>query len=115
MDIEANSGQALSGPKDKSLEAFKTWFMEIVKRLTKAGTEIELTENEWIESWNEYWENKSYSKIIEFGTKANADNYIAAGWELIENRAEPFALGRTIIVYRIGWPHSSGKPFYAAH
>ena len=45
MEFEANNGQALSGPKDRSLEAFKAWFMEIVKRLTKEGTEIELTEN----------------------------------------------------------------------
>ena len=50
-----------------------------------------------------------YSQVIEFGTKANADAYIAAGWELIETRAEPFILGRTIIVYRVGWP-SGGEP-----
>ena len=32
-----------SGPKDRSLEAYKIWFMEITKRLTKEGTEIKLT------------------------------------------------------------------------
>ena len=44
-----------------------------------------------------------HSKILEFGSKVNADNYIAAGWELFETRAEPFVLGKTIIVYRVGW------------
>ena len=51
-----------------------------------------------------------YSKVIEFGTKANADTYILAGWELIETRAEPFILGRTIIIYRVGWSRDNGKP-----
>jgi hypothetical protein len=50
-----------------------------------------------------------YSQVIEFGTKTNADTYIAAGWELIETRAEPFILGRTIIVYRVGWPHGNSE------
>jgi hypothetical protein len=51
----------------------------------------------------------AYSQVIEFGTKANADAFIAAGWELIETRAEPFILGRTIIIYRVGWP-GDGEP-----
>ena len=51
-----------------------------------------------------------YSQIIEFGTKANSDVYIAAGWELIETSAEPFILGRTIIIYRVGWPVGGGEP-----
>ena len=45
-----------------------------------------------------------HSKVIEFGSKANADSYIAAGWELIETRSEPLALGRTIIVCIVEWP-----------
>jgi hypothetical protein len=45
-----------------------------------------------------------YSQVVEFGTKANAEAYIAAGWELIETRAEAFILGRTIIIYRVRWP-----------
>jgi len=44
-----------------------------------------------------------HSKFIGFGSKANPDSYIAAGWELIETRAEPFVLGKTIIVYLVGW------------
>jgi hypothetical protein len=51
-----------------------------------------------------------YNKVIEFGSKANADSYVAAGWDLIETCAEPFALGRTIIVYRVGWPDGAGEP-----
>jgi hypothetical protein len=50
-----------------------------------------------------------HSQVIEFGSKANADRYIAAGWELIDVRAEPFILGRTIIIYRVGWPEGAGK------
>lgn len=52
----------------------------------------------------------AYSRVIEFGTKANADNYVAAGWELIETRAEPFILARTIIIYRVGWPFDNVQP-----
>jgi hypothetical protein len=48
-----------------------------------------------------------HSKVIEFGSKANADSYIAAGWEPIETRAEPFVLGKTIIVYLVGWTLAS--------
>ena len=51
-----------------------------------------------------------YNQVVEFGTKANAEIYVAAGWKLIETRAEPFALGRTIIVYRVGWPEGAGAP-----
>lgn len=50
-----------------------------------------------------------HSKVIEFGSKAKADSYIAAGWELIETRAEPFVLGKTIIVYLVGWPLAAGE------
>jgi hypothetical protein len=51
--------RATSHPKDRSLEAYKEWFMQIVKRLTKEGTEIRLTEEEWIASWKEYWKENS--------------------------------------------------------
>ena len=48
-----------------------------------------------------------HGKVIEFGAKANAYSYMAAGWELIETRAEPFVLGKTIIVYPMGWTLAS--------
>ena len=59
MESPSNKRKSFAGPKDRSLEAYKVWFMEVVKRLTKAGTEIKLTEEEWIASWKEYWEAES--------------------------------------------------------
>ena len=59
MKNKSNKGQTFPGPKDPSLEAYKVWFMEVVKRLTKEGTEIKLTEEEWISSWMEYWVEES--------------------------------------------------------
>ena len=44
--------------------------------------------------WNT--DKSKHSKVIEFGTKANADRYVAAGWEIIETRAEPFILGKLL-------------------
>ena len=44
----------LSRTKDKSLEAYKAWIMEIARRLTTAETEIKLTEQEWIENWKAF-------------------------------------------------------------
>ena len=43
-------------PKDKSLEAYKEWVIDIAKRLTK--TEFLLSENEWEENWKEFWKGK---------------------------------------------------------
>ena len=48
-----------------------------------------------------------HSEVIEFGSSANADSHIAAGWGPIETRAEPFVLGKTIIVYLVGWTLAS--------
>lgn len=59
MDNSSNKRQSFPGPKDRSLEAYKIWFMEVVKRLTKPGTEIKLTEDEWLASWKEYWDEES--------------------------------------------------------
>jgi hypothetical protein len=55
MENPPNKRQSFPGPKDRSLEAYKVWFMEVVKRLTKEGTEIKLTEEEWIASWMDFW------------------------------------------------------------
>jgi hypothetical protein len=59
MENQPDNKKAFPGPKDTSLEAYKAWFMEVVKRLTKEGTEIKLTEEEWIASWMEYWRETS--------------------------------------------------------
>lgn len=45
-----------SRPKDQSLEAYKAWITEIANRLTTQKTAINLTEEEWIENWEEFWE-----------------------------------------------------------
>ena len=60
MKDKSNEKPTISRPKDNSLEAYKAWLMEIIKRLTKEGTEVRLTEDEWIASWKEYWEEKSH-------------------------------------------------------
>ena len=59
MKGKAKKSEAVSRPKDRSLEAYKEWFLQIVKRYTKEGTEIRLTEKEWVASWKEYWKENS--------------------------------------------------------
>jgi len=56
--MEKNPGKNvdLSLPKNKSLEAYKDWVKDIAKRLTK--TEFLLSEQEWTESWKEFWKGK---------------------------------------------------------
>ena len=53
-----------------------------------------------------------YSKIIDIRPKINADNYIRAGWELLETRtvAAPSTKSKSTLIYRLGWPASSGQP-----
>ena len=52
----------------------------------------------------------NHSRIIEFSLKANVDNYIAAGWELIETRTQFIGTKQAILLYRIGWPKDAGDP-----
>jgi hypothetical protein len=54
MEDKPNNRLAPSRPKDKSLEAYKAWITELVSRLT-TNNEIQLTEQEWIAHWKEYW------------------------------------------------------------
>lgn len=63
MESQPDNRQTFPGPRDMSLEAYKVWFMGVVKRLTREGTEIKLTEDEWIESWKEYWEGGFNSPV----------------------------------------------------
>ena len=44
----------LAGTKDRSVEAYKVWIMEIASQLTTPGSEIKLTEKEWIENWKAF-------------------------------------------------------------
>ena len=58
MESQLNIRETVSHPKDRSLEAYKAWVMEIARRLTKDATKIKLTEEEWIANWKEYWKER---------------------------------------------------------
>ncbi|MGZ9164802.1 MAG: hypothetical protein ACXW4U_06465 [Anaerolineales bacterium] len=51
-----------------------------------------------------------YSKFINFSLEENADNYIQAGWELIETRTILIGDDAAILVYGLGWPRNAGNP-----
>ena len=55
MKIPMNETVTPSRPRNKSVEAYKAWIMEIARRLTTKETSIQMTETEWIASWKEYW------------------------------------------------------------
>jgi len=55
MNIQTNDRLTHSYPKDKSVEAYKVWIMEIAQRLTTEKNKFQLTEAEWMASWKEYW------------------------------------------------------------
>lgn len=44
-----------SRPTDKSLQAFKDWMENMVKRLNPNAQEDTLTEEEWIQNWKKFW------------------------------------------------------------
>ena len=56
MENKPGKKMELSLPKNKSLEAYKEWVIDIAKRLTK--TEFLLSEKEWEENWKEFWKGK---------------------------------------------------------
>ncbi len=45
-----------SRPKDKSLEAFKVWILEMYEHLT-GKREDTTTEEQWIALWKAFWED----------------------------------------------------------
>jgi hypothetical protein len=51
-----------------------------------------------------------YSKFMNFSLKENADNYIQAGWELLEARTFLIGDHAAILAYRVGWPRNAGNP-----
>jgi len=51
-----------------------------------------------------------HSKIIDFSSKVNTDNYVRAGWELIETRSELIGNAEAVLIYRVGWPRNAGEP-----
>ncbi len=56
MEYRPGNKVEISQPKDKSLDAYKAWVIEIAKRLMK--TELIMSEEEWIKSWKQYWSGK---------------------------------------------------------
>ena len=61
METTLNKSLTLSRPKDRSVEAYKAWMMEIASRLTTEPKAIKLTQAEWVASWKEFWTEKSVS------------------------------------------------------
>jgi hypothetical protein len=51
-----------------------------------------------------------YSKFINFSLEENTDNYIQAGWELIEARTILIGDNAAILMFRLGWPRNAGNP-----
>jgi len=52
--IAESKGVLLSRPKDKSLEGYKAWIMEMYTHLT-GKSETTMSEAEWEQKWNEFW------------------------------------------------------------
>ena len=52
-----NKKVILSRPKDKSLESFKAWIMELTLHMT-GKAEDTMTPAEWEEKWKEFWGNE---------------------------------------------------------
>ena len=61
MENTLNKRVTLSRPKDKSVEAYKAWMMEIARRLTTEPSAIKLSQAEWLANWKEFWTEKSGS------------------------------------------------------
>lgn len=56
MNTQLQNRTTFSRPRDRSVEAYKAWIMEIAQRLTTAKEMIQFTENEWLTNWKEYWQ-----------------------------------------------------------
>jgi hypothetical protein len=55
MENQQANSRTLSGPRDKSIEAYKVWIREIAQRLTVGADPVRFTEIEWQLHWREYW------------------------------------------------------------
>lgn len=52
-----------------------------------------------------------YREVIDFSSKIDAENYIRAGWELIDTHTELVSgQAQNIRIYRVGWRRSAGEP-----
>lgn len=63
MNTQLQNRTTISRPRDKSVEAYKVWIMEIAQRLTTAKELIQFTENEWLTSWKEYWQENQVRRF----------------------------------------------------
>lgn len=78
-----------------------------------------------MDNWRKYSDNwriplrSIFREVIDFRLKANADNYIQAGWRSAGVPSEPadvFRLIRLIRIkeviplFRVGWPRGAGEP-----
>jgi hypothetical protein len=55
METKSYTKVVPSHPSDRSLEAYKVWIRELSNRFTTNKPEIKLTQQEWITSWKQYW------------------------------------------------------------
>lgn len=58
MKSQTTDRETLSGPKDRSLTAYKDWIQDIARRLTTQKSTIEFTEKEWTAYWKDFWKEK---------------------------------------------------------
>jgi hypothetical protein len=58
MNSQPADRASLTGPYDRSLDAYKTWILEIARRLTTEHSTLKLTEEEWVMYWKEFWKEK---------------------------------------------------------
>jgi len=58
MKSRTTATVTMSGPKDRSLDAYKDWITEIARRLTTTKEHIKFTEAEWTVHWKEFWKDK---------------------------------------------------------
>jgi len=64
MGTQLNNTLTVSGPKDKSIGAYKDWIMSIAERLTTEKNTVQFAEAEWLLNWREYWKEKMPAKRV---------------------------------------------------
>lgn len=58
-----------SRPRDKSLQAFKDWIENMVKRLNPNAEEVVITEEEWTKDWKKFWDEEDNTSDLQEATK----------------------------------------------
>ena len=58
MDNKPYKQFNVSRPKDRSLEAYKAWIMELAKKITTGRATVKWTEEEWIAHWEKFWKER---------------------------------------------------------